>query len=391
MIKVILYIGDTEIGNINSYAENRHLSESLKSEQSGTMSDEFTFDINWRKFKDFAATRFDDDPASLLRVGKTRVVLEIDGKVRFAGWLASRPARSGYGADQVLSLKFFEYFARLSGDIVTNPNDKKSPMRVFNNRPGHLYVQDLIDEFKARAAAAGEVLNWSFGTVQTLANKTITYKDFQTVSKALSDAMDNTQGTGKFDVVFRTDPLDYTHQLIDILAPRGTDKNIIIKYPSDGVYALWSTDYSVEETNDYASEVIVSGNGQVGDPAAGENTAAIGTAANNDFASEYCYWRTYDPQSNLQSETAVQSYANKLLTERDFGLQVPKITMVGRPIAWGVPEDEDKGLAIGDSFYFQETNDDGTDQSGQVRIIGLETDYDKNGVATVTPTLIRKA
>jgi hypothetical protein len=389
MKQILLYLGNTLIGDFNKFSSNRTLSESLKSEEDSATSDEFTFDINWKQFQDMVAKRFDDDPATFLRVGKTQVVYLIDGRVRFAGWLSARPARSGVGAGQTLSLKFFEHFARLSGDLVCDPSNAKSPMRVFTDRPGHLYVQDLINEFMARAASAGEVLNWTFGQVDTLANKSITYKDFQTVSKALCDSMNNTTGTGKFDVVFRTDPEDYTHQIIDILSSRGSDKNIIIKYPGDGVYTLWSTNYETQETNEYASDVLVSGNGQVGDPVSGENTAALGTAANVDFVQEYCYWRTYDSQSNLSSQSAVNSYAAKLLAQRDFAQLTPNITLVGRPINWGDASNEDNGLAIGDTFYFEESNKDGSDQSGQFRIISLDTSWDENGVDTVQPTLLR--
>lgn len=389
MKQILLYIGETLVGDVNTFAKNRHLSEGLKSEQDYATTDEFSFDLNWKQFKTLVAKRFDEDPSSFLRVGKTKVVFSIDDRIRFAGWLSVRPARSGYGSSQTLSLKFYEHFARLSGDLVTSATDNKSPLRVFENRAGHLYVQDLINEFIARATAAGETLNWTFGTVNPLANKTVTYKDFQSVSKALCDAMNNTTGTGKFDVVFRTDPDNYSHQIIDILAPRGTDKNIIIKYPGDGVYSLWSTDYETEETNEYASDVLVSGNGQVGDPATGENTAPLGTASNIDFVSEYCYWRTYESQSNLSSQEAVNGFASKLLSQRDFSQQIPNIKLVGRPIAWGDAENEDNGLAVGDSFFFNESNDDGTDQSGIFRIIGLETDWDDNGVDTVEPQLIR--
>lgn len=389
MKELLLYLGDTLVGDINKYAKNRALSETLKSEQANATSDQFTFDISWQQFKNFIASKFDEDPASFLRVGKTKMVWVIDGRVRFAGWMASRPARGGYGAQQTLSLKFFEHFARLSGDVVCDPDDNNSPMRVFTDRAGQLYVQDLIGEFLARTTAAGETLNWDFGDVATLADKTITYKDFQTVSKALCDAMNNTTGAGKFDVVFRTDPDDYTHQLIDILAPRGHQKNIIIKYPGDGVYTLWSTDYSLDETNDYASEVLVSGNGQVGDPATGENTAAIADSINTDFVENYCYWRVYDTQSNLLTQDAVQSYADQSLAQKDFGREVPQLALVGRPIAWGDTANDDNGLATGDTFYFKETNDDGYDQSGWVRIIGLDTTYDDDtGVETVQPTLL---
>lgn len=389
MNQILLYLGETEIGDINKFAKNRFLSEGLKSEQDYATSDEFTFDVNWKQFKNMVAARFDEDPASFLRVGKTKVVFLVDGRVRFAGWMASRPARSGFGASQTLALKFYEHFARMSGDLVCSPTDRNSPVRVFTDRPGHLYVQDLINEYISRAAAAGEVLNWTFGDVDTLANKTITYKDFQSVSKALCDAMNNTTGTGKFDVVFRTDPEDYNHQIIDILAPRGINKNIIIKYPSDGVYALWSTDYETEETNEYASDVLVSGSGQVGDPATGENTAPLGTASNTDFVAEYCYWRTYESQSSYSTVDAVNGYAAKLLSQRNFAQQNPILRLTGRPIAWGDAENEDNGLAIGDSFYFQESNDDGTDQSGTFRIIGFETSWDENGVETVEPNLKR--
>ena len=388
MNRLLLYLGNTLIGDINKFAKNRHLTETLKSESENATADTFTFNINWKQYQEFISKYFDDKPASFLRVGKTRVVFETDGYVRFAGYLAARPARTGLGAEQTLSLTFYEYFARLSGDLVCDPLDITSPMRTFTNVRADVYAQALINEFLARAAAAGETLNWSFGTVDTLGNKTITYKDFQTVAKALCDAMNNVEGAGKFDVVFRLDDLDYTHVLIDILKPRGKSKNIIIQYPSDGVYKLWANNYAIDETNEYASDVLVAGNGQVGDSDTGEQTAKIGVASNHGFVNGYCYWRTYETASNLYSQDAVDQYAQKRLSQLDFGLETPQISLVGRPIAWGQANNMNNGLAIGDSFYFQEETEDGSDHSGYYRIIGLDTKWDDNGVATVTPTLL---
>lgn len=388
MNRLLLYLGDTLLGDINKFAKNRHLVETLKSESDSATADTFTFDINWKLYQEFVRKSFDDEPASMLKVGKTRVVFETDGYVRFAGYLAAKPARSGLGADQTLSLTFYEYFARLSGDLVCDPNNLTSPMRVFTNTPANVYVQALINEFLTRARNAGETLNWSWGTVNQLRNKTITYKDFQTISKALCDAMNNVEGAGKFDIVFRTDPTDYTHQFIDILKPRGKGKNIVIKYPSDGVYKLWASDYSIEETNEYASNVLIAGNGQVGDPNTGEQTAKIGVASNPTFVRDYCYWRTYETASNLNSQSAVDSYAQTRLSQLDFGIETPQISLVGRPIAWGNADNKDNGLAVGDTFYFEENTDDGSDHSGYYRIIGLDTTWDDNGVATVALTLM---
>ena len=388
MNRLLLYLGDTLLGDINKFAKNRHLVETLKSESDSATADTFTFDINWKLYQEFVRKSFDDEPGSMLKVGKTRVVFETGGYVRFAGYLSAKPARSGLGADQTLSLTFYEYFARLSGDLVCDPNNLTSPMRVFTNTPANVYVQALINEFLTRARNAGEALNWTWGTINQLRNKTITYKDFQTISKALCDAMNNVEGAGKFDVVFRTDPTDYTHQFIDILKPRGKGKNIVIKYPSDGVYKLWASDYSIEETNEYASNVLVAGNGQVGDPATGEQTAKIGTASNSDFVNNYCYWRTYETASNLNSQSAVDNYAQTRLSQLDFGIETPQISLVGRPIAWGQASNEDNGLAVGDTFYFEENTDDGSDHSGYYRIIGLDTTWDDNGVATVALTLM---
>lgn len=384
--RLLLYFGDTLIGDINHFAKNRHLTETLKSEAASPSADSFTFNISWRKFQDFVSRYFDEDPATLLKVGKTRMVFEVDGKPRFAGWMSANPPRSGAAGSQTLSLNFYEHFARLSGDVVCAANNKNSPLRVFNAVPAHLYVEQLINEFMARAAAAGETLNWSFGTVDTLRAKTMTYKDFQTVAKALCDAMNNVQGAGKFDVVFRADPNDYTHQIIDILKPRGQRKNIIIEYPGDGVYKLWAGDYSIEETNDYASEIIAAGNGQVGAP--DEMTAKLGVASNAAFVKEYCYYRRYETASNLESQDAINAYAATKLAQSDFGRRTPDIALVGRPIAWGEVENDNNGLALGDTFYFKETVADGEDNSGYYRIIALDTSWDDNGVATVKPTLI---
>lgn len=388
MNRLLLYLGDTLLGDINKFAKNRHLTETLKSESENASADTFTFEINWKQFQDFVRKYFDDDPATMLKVGKTRVIFETDGYVRFAGYLSARPARSGLGAEQMLSLTFYEYFARLSGDLVCNQSNTKSPVRTFNNVRADSYAKALINEFLARASTAGETINWSWGTVKQLATKTITYKDFQTVSKALCDAMNNVEGAGKFDIVFRTDPDDYTHQYIDILKPRGAKKNIIIKYPSDGVYKLWAASYSINETNDYASAVLIAGNGQVGDPTKNEMTAKLGTASDADFVGNYCYWRTYETASNLTSQSAVNGYAKTRLSQLNFGLETPQISLIGIPILWGKASDMNNGLAVGDTFYFQENTDDGFDHSGYYRIIGLDTTWDDNGVATVTPTLM---
>lgn len=390
MNRLLLYLGDTLIGDINKLAKNRKLSETLKSEAENATADTFTFDINWTQYQRFIAKYFDDDPASMLRVGKTRVVFETNGYVRFAGYLSARPARSGLGAGQMLSLTFYEYFARLSGDLICDPSNTLSPMRVFTNVRTDVYVRNLIDEFIERAGNAGETLNWSWGNVDTLSPKTITYKDFQTISKALCDAMNNVDGAGKFDIVFRTDPEDYTHQFIDILKPRGKEKNIIIKFPSDGVYKLWASDYSIEETNDYASHVLIAGNGQVGNPRTGEQTAKLGTASSLDFVQEYCYWRTYESASNLNSQSAVDERAQTRLAQLDFNLETPDISLVGRPIEWGNAANMNNGLAIGDTFYFSEDTDDASDHSGYYRIIGMSSSWDNNGVVTVNPKLIKE-
>lgn len=390
MNRLLLYLGDTLIGDINKLAKNRKLSETLKSEAENATADTFTFDINWTQYQRFIAKYFDDDPASMLRVGKTRVVFETNGYVRFAGYLSARPARSGLGAGQTLSLTFYEYFARLSGDLICDPSNTLSPMRVFTNVRTDVYVRNLIDEFIERAGNAGETLNWSWGNVDTLSPKTITYKDFQTISKALCDAMNNVDGAGKFDIVFRTDSEDYTHQFIDILKPRGKEKNIIIKFPSDGVYKLWASDYSIEETNDYASHVLIAGNGQVGNPRTGEQTAKLGTASSLDFVQEYCYWRTYESASNLNSQSAVDERAQTRLAQLDFNLETPDISLVGRPIEWGNAANMNNGLAIGDTFYFSEDTDDASDHSGYYRIIGMSSSWDNNGVVTVNPKLIKE-
>lgn len=387
MNRLLLYLGDTLLGDINKFAKNRHLTETLKSESDNATADTFTFDINWKQYQDFVKKYFDDNPSTMLKVGKTRVVFETDGYVRFAGFLAAKPARSGLGAEQTLSLTFYEHFARLAGDLVCDPSDTSSPMRSFSNVAANVYVQSLINEFLARAQSAGETLNWTFGVVDNLNVKTITYKDFQTVSKALCDSMNNVEGAGKFDIVFRLDPDDYTHVIIDILKPRGKEKNIIIKYPADGVYKLWASNYSIEETNQYASDVLIAGNGQVGDPDTGEQTAKLGIASDPDFVQDYCYWRTYETASNLYSQNAVDGYAQTRLSQLNFNLETPQIVLIGRPIAWGQAENDNNGLAVGDTFYFQENTDDGSDHTGYYRIIGLDTSWDDNGVATVTPTL----
>lgn len=387
--KILLYLGSELLCDVNKIAKNRVLSEELKSEKDSANSDQFTFSVNWTLLKRMLAIRFDEAPESLLRVGKTRVVFLVNDKIRFSGFMATKPARSGFGSDQEIELKFFEHFARLAGDLVTDPNNANNPYRRFQDRPAHLFVTDLIGGFLKNAKAAGEDIDWRAGNIDTLGNKTIEYKDFTTVSKALCDAMNNITGHGQFDVVVRTDEADHSKQIYDVLKNRGRKKNMIIRYPSDGVYKLWSSGYSIEETNDYASNVLIAGNGQLGNTTTGEMTAKIASRANATFSRDYMYWRHYEAQSNLESQNAVNDFAEKRLAQLDFAAVTPSIELVGRPIAWGEADNLDNGLAIGDSFYFSDDNDDGINTSGWMRIIGLETKWDNNGVETVTPTLKR--
>lgn len=388
MNKLLLYIENTLVGDINKYAKNRRLTETLKSEASSPTADSFTFSINWALFKKFIDKTTGGLASDYLKVGKTRIVFEVDGYPRFAGWLAAKPARSGIGATQELQLTFYEWFARLSGDLVCSMSDIFNPYLRFQNRAAHLYVMDLIDLFMIHAVSYGEVMNWSYGHVDVLADKTKTYKDFQTISKALCDAMNNVTGAGKFDVVIRAKPTDYTAQVIDILKPRGSKKNIIIRYPGDGVYKLWASDFSVQETNDFASNVLVAGNGQVGNINEGEQTAELAEYYSSKSVKEYCYFRKYVTRSDLESQEAVAAAAETELDARSFRRETPQLQLVGRPIAWGEAENFNNGLALGDTFYFEETTDDLEDSSGWYRIIGLSTSWDDNGVATVTPTLL---
>ena len=132
--------------------------------------------------------------------------------------------------------------------------------------------------------------------------------------------------------------------------------------------------------------MLVSGNGEVGNPAAGENTAQLGGANDANAVAEYCYWRTYTMQSNLTTAAAVQAYADKALAAATFEKLTPKLKLQGLPIRWG---DTSTGLSIGDTFYLKDEADDGADESGRMRITAMSTEYDNNGVATVQPTLKR--
>ena len=387
MKRLLLYYGNTLVGDINKFAKNRRLEETLKSEASQPTADSFSFSINWKLFSDFVKTRFDDPPETFLKVLKTRVVFEVGGLPRFAGFLSARPAREGLGNDQSLTLTFYEHFARLSGDVVCDPLDPTSPMRSFENVRADVFVETLVGEFLDRAEAAGDALDWEMGNVDRLANKTITYKDFPTIAKALCDAMNNVEGAGKFDVVVRPDPEDYSAFLVDVLKPRGRRKNVVIQYPGDGVYKLWASGYSVAENNEFASEIIVAGSGQVGDTEEGEQTAKIGTATNATFAANYGYYKIYEPASNLYSQDAVDQHAATRIEQLDIRQETPELQLVGRPIAWGDADNLDNGLAVGDTFYFSEETDDGGDRSGYYRIIAMTTTYDDNGVETVNPTL----
>ena len=105
---------------------------------------------------------------------------------------------------------------------------------------------------------------------------------------------------------------------------------------------------------------------------------------------EYCYWRTYITRSDLESQDAVTSAAQTELSSRAFAVETPDIRCVGIPIEWGNAENNNSGLALGDTFYFQEETEDLGDNSGWYRIIEIDETWDDNGVESVAPKLKRE-
>lgn len=55
--------------------------------------------------------------------------------------------------------------------------------------------------------------------------------------------------------------------------------------------------------------MLIAGNGQVGNPEAGEDTAELASASNHAAVQDNCYWRVYETQSSLKSQAAVAEYA----------------------------------------------------------------------------------
>lgn len=388
-IQTILYLGDQLVGDINKLCKNRHVEETLMSECSnGAATTPFmTFDISRKLLAEFVAIRFNDPIDTFIRVGRLRVVFIVDDVIVFSGYLSKKPKKSGMGAKQIYSLTFFNDFARLSGDLVSAKNDTTNPYRRFDNVYAHDMVKDLINDFIGHAKANGEVLDWHFDKVDTLGKKSIEYSDYQTISKALCDAMNNTTGAAKFDVVFRCDKDNHNKIYIDILKPRGQRKNIIIKYPGDGVYKLFSSTMEVEEDTEYASHVLAYGVGDLGNKDTGDLTAPIYVLGNKDLVNEYFYYKVA-VSSNLKDSNNNKAYAEKTLHQMSFLKASPSISLVGLPIKWFDAENKDNGLALGDEFYFSDESDNG-DDSGYFRIIQLNVDYDDNGVASVKPKLLR--
>lgn len=393
--EVILFLGETEIGDVAKFAKGKslHKEKFSKRPNGGVNVDTFSFNISRKALAGIISRNFDDPVDDFIKVGKLKVVFIVNGVIAFDGWLGSQPARTNTAYAQSYSLKFIGEFGRLAGDVVCAANNKMNPKRSFTDTPANEIVISLINEFKLRAQAAGEQLNWTFGKVDILANKTVSYKDFQPLSKALCDMMNNTTSAADFDVIFRIDPENYSHHFIDILKNRGGNKNIIVNYPGDGVYKLFSSTMETEERNDFASEVISYGSGELGDTTTGENTAPLDSAANPSFVQEFMYWRT-TVSSNLEAASdgthkANESFAKNALAQKSFAKKSPKISLVGRPIKWFDTDNQDSGLDIGDVFYFKDESNIGSDESGYVEIVALDISYsDSDSTETVTPELM---
>lgn len=374
-IRIDYYIGNTFIGDISRLARNRKAVFSLKSEGGGI--DNFSFDVDWVSFKNFIISRGYNETDPALRVFKANIKVIVDGVDYFSGYLSEDPARTLQGnLSPTLSMNFDEHLGRLNGDYIR-------PTRAgFSAVATHTIVQTLINEAKARANAQGDYsMDFTFGTVDTLASKTVKFEGYKPTLEAILDMGNNIEGAGRFDLRCHSD------LSIDILQPRGETKNITFKYPSDGVYRNWVSSYNTDIMSTPASRIIFVGAGEVGADAA-TTTAKIATAQDDDFAAEYGYYEVYKQNSGYTTDTRVLEAAQTSLYDATNRNRTPKITLTGRDIRWRGTGDD--GLDVGDSFIFVESIDDATNSSGVFRIKQMDCSFDEQNVQTVVLTLLRE-
>lgn len=374
-IRIDYYIGNTFIGDISRLARNRKAVFSLKSEGGGI--DNFSFDVDWVSFKNFIISRGYNETDPALRVFKANIKVIVDGVDYFSGYLSEDPARTLQGnLSPTLSMNFDEHLGRLNGDYIR-------PTRAgFSAVATHTIVQTLINEAKARANAQGDYsMDFTFGTVDTLASKTVKFEGYKPTLEAILDMGNNIEGAGRFDLVCHSD------KTIDILQPRGTTKSITFKYPSDGVYRNWASSYNTEASSLAGSRVIFVGSGEIG-ATTSTTTAVISTAQDDTFAAEYGYYELYRQDSGYTTQTRVDEAAATVLSDAVNRRLVPKLKLIGRDILWRGTGDN--ALDVGDSFTFVESIDDAADTSGIFRIKQMDCSFDEQDVQTAELTLLRE-
>ena len=375
VVNIDYYIGDTYIGDVSRLATGKKATFALKSEGGGL--DSFSFTINWQALKSFLIDRGYSETAPALRMFKANIKVTVDGADYFSGYLSEDPARTlDANLSPTLSLTFDEHLGRLNGDYIR-------PTRAgFTATATNTIVRTLINEAIARANAQGDhSMNFTFGTVNTLAKKTVKFEGYKPTLEAIFDMGNNIEGAGRFDLVC------HSNKRIDILQPRGTTKGITFKYPSDGVYRNWASSYNTEASSLAGSRVIFVGSGEIG-ATASTTTAVISTAQDDTFAAEYGYYELYRQDSGYTTQTRVDEAAATVLSDAVNRRLVPKLKLIGRDIIWRGTGDN--ALDVGDSFTFVESIDDAADTSGIFRIKQMDCSFDEQDVQTVELTLLRE-
>lgn len=295
-----------------------------------------------------------------------------NGEAVAGGFLATMPAYQPKQDSADLQMRFDGYLNLFAGVYIR-------PTATVTAEAGEMVAQWLEDA-NTRATNAGKGFGIVRGNIQSLAQIQRTFDNYKPVKEAITDLVDNVDGAGPFDVIFRPNRVyDITNQLgKEISSWR-------LHYPTQLAGQSVAT-ISAQEVQGFASHIISLGAGETSsDPA--KSTVIIQEATNNDAVLTYGYVEQLTQYSSISRQTTLDSHCYADLANASNVKWQPQITLLGRQTPPS-PTD-DYGLWIGDYVYLENEADMTGQTSGRFRINQLSVAVSANGGEIITPEMER--
>lgn len=373
--QVNLYLNGTLVGDCRSLAQN--LKYCRRRTKIGADSIDFTVnDVIFDRWCGDRGLTIND----LLKPLALECRLVRNGIELLGGFMATMPAYSPLNASANLDLHFDGFLNLLNGVYIRNTSTNL-PRGTISGRAGTL-VSNMIQFANTVSSDAGKGYGFVPGHIDTLANITHTFDNYQTVKDWICNRCDNATGAGPFDVYFRADK---TYEIYSSNNFGDVITDWVAFYPTL-LNNTSATSISAAEVGDFASAVVGLGAGEVS-ANANENTALFRFASDPVAIANYGYRETLYQDSSVTTGSVLTYNINAELANTANPIWKPEITLHGKQVA-PKPSGSNK-IWIGDTITINNSADLTGMTNGEFRVNELNVSVSASGDETITPVLER--